>query len=196
MRFRQRPVARARTRKALWPVGPMEGLDEELSPEGQPAMPVPSASDHYVTVDERVTGVVGVVATTWPHLDAGGLRFDGAITAAWFDEAELLATVNGFRAAADQLRRPLRIGDTFWVRGYDESSPSEWQDLWDITRQARGMARLAVASVAVGEVDAAAYGSQVDEDAAAQGESAALGPEPDRRDVRPPSGAATASPVL
>ena len=87
MRFRQRPVARARARKALWPVDPTVGLDEELSPEGQPAMPVPSASDHYVTVDERVTGVVGVVATTWPHLDAGGLRFDGAIRAAWFDEA-------------------------------------------------------------------------------------------------------------
>jgi hypothetical protein len=196
MRFRQRPVARARARKALWPVGPTARLDEELSPEGEPAMPVPSSTDHYVTVDERVTGVVGVVATTWPHLDAGGLRFDGAINAAWFDEAELLATVNGFREAARQLRRPLRIGDTFWVRGYDESSPSEWHDLWDITRQARGMARLAVASVAVGEVDAAAYGLPVDEDPAAQGESAALGPEPVHRDVRPPSGQATASPVL
>jgi hypothetical protein len=174
----------------------MAGLDEELPAEEQPAMPVPSSSDHYVTVDERVSGVVGVVATTWPNLDAGGLRFDGAITAAWFDEAELLATVDGFRAAARQLRRPLRIGDTFWVRGYNESAPSEWQDLWDITKQARGMAKLAVASVAVGEVDPAAYGLQVDQGPVAQGESAAVRPEPDPRDGRPPSGSATASPVL
>jgi hypothetical protein len=159
-------------------------------------MPVPSSSDHYVTVDERVSGVAGVVATTWPHLDAGGLRFDGAITAAWFDEAEFLATVDEFRAAAGQLRRPLRIGDTFWVRGYDESSPSEWQDVWDITRQARGMARLAVASVAVGEVDPAAYRLQAERDPVAQGESAAGAVESDRRVVRPPSGPATASPVL
>jgi hypothetical protein len=159
-------------------------------------MPVPSSSDHYVTVDERVSGVAGVVATTWPSLDAGGLRFDGAITAAWFDEAELLATVDEFRTATGQLRRPLRIGDTFWVRGYDESSPSEWQDLWDITKQARGMAKLAVASVAVGDVDPAAYGSQVEQGRVAQGESAAVGPEPDQREVRPPSGSATASPVL
>jgi hypothetical protein len=192
----QRPAVRARARKALWSVGSMADLDAELPPEGQPAMPVPSSSDHYVTVDERVSGVVGVVATTWPTADAGGLRFDGAITAAWFGEAELLATVDGFRAAAGQLRRPLRIGDTFWVRGYSESAPAEWQDVWDITRQARGMARLAVASVAVGEVDTTAYALPVDQDSLAQGESAAVGPESDRLVVRPPSGPATASPVL
>jgi hypothetical protein len=196
MRYRQRPAARARARKALWSVGSMAALDEELPPEGQPAMPEPSSSDHYVTVDERVTGVAGVVATTWPNLDAGGLRFDGAITAAWFDEAELLATIDEFRAEAGQLRRPLRIGDTFWVRGYTETSPSEWQDVWDITRQARGMAKLAVASVAVGEIDPAAYGLPVEQDPVAQGESAAVGPQSDRRVVRPPSGPATASPVL
>jgi hypothetical protein len=196
MRYRQRPAARARARKALWSVGSMAGPDEELPPEVQPAMPEPSSSDHYVTVDERVSGVVGVVATTWPHVDAGGLRFDGAITAAWFDEAEFLATVDGFRTEADQLRRPLRIGDTFWVRGYDESSPSEWQDLWDVTGQARGMAKLAVASVAVGDVDPAAYRLPVEQDALVPGEQAAVAPESDRRVVRPPSGSATASPVL
>ena len=147
-------------------------------------------------VDERqvvsVLGANGAGKTTTLRAISGtvrrtgGLRFDGAITAAWFDETDLLAAVNGFRAAGGQLRRPLRIGDTFWVRGYHESSPSEWQDLWDITGQARGMAKLAVASVAVGEVDAVAFALPVDDDLVAQGESAAIAPEPDRRDPELP----------
>ncbi|GAA4740693.1 hypothetical protein GCM10023350_26470 [Nocardioides endophyticus] len=67
---------------------------------------------------------------------------------AWFDEAELQSTVDRWRDAADQLRRPLRIGDTFWVRGYSPSSAEGWADLRDVTIHARAMAKAGVALVA------------------------------------------------
>jgi hypothetical protein len=155
-------------------------------------MPRPVKSDHYVTIDEQLEGVVSVVAAPWPTVDANGLRFDGDITSTWFDAADLQATVDEFRAATDQLLRPLRIGDTFWVRGYQASSPAAWRDLRDVTRQARGMARVVVAAVAIGDVDAHAYAAVSDDEKAAY-DGADVG---DLRHNRPPPGLATASPTI
>jgi hypothetical protein len=166
----------------------------DTSSDQQDALDLPRVvkSDRYVTIDEQIEGVVSVVAAPWPTVDASGLQFDSDITSTWFDAAELQAVVDGFRAASNQLSRPLRIGDTFWVRGYDESSLAAWRDVRDVTRQARRMARVVVAAVAIGDVDARAYAAvSVDEQVAY--DNADVG---DRRQNRPPPGLATASPTI
>ena len=117
MRFHQRQVSAAEApRGRRWRPGQTGSPTDQ--PDAQPVldMPRPVKSDHYVTIDEQLEGVVSVVAAPWPTVDANGLRFDGDITSTWFDAADLQATVDEFRAATDQLLRPLRIGDTFWVQ--------------------------------------------------------------------------------
>jgi hypothetical protein len=192
MQFHQRQISAAEVPRAKrWRpeqvAPPADRQDQQLL-----EMPRALKSDHYVTVDEQLEGVVSVVAAPWPTVDASGLRFDGDISSTWFDAAELQAVVDGFRAATDQLSRPLRIGDTFWVRGYDASSLDAWRDLRDVTRQARGMARVVVAAVAIGDVDAHAYAAVSDDELAAY-DNADVG---DLRQNRPPPGLATASPTI
>jgi hypothetical protein len=132
----------------LWHPG--EGMAREM-PEGQP-VPSPSDSDRYVTVDERVENTIGVVFASWPVVDAYGLLFPGQPEAAWFDAGDLQSTIDAFRDEAGEMLRPLRIGDTFWVRGFSAESPSEWEALRDITPQARTMTKAAVAVAALGAV--------------------------------------------
>jgi hypothetical protein len=187
MNYRQRRVLSpaAESTDRLWVIGdPQEPLAASV-PEVDPA-------DQYVTVDERVGGVVGVVAADWPMIDEAGLRFGGEISSAWFDEADLQSTVDRWRDEADQLRRPLRIGDTFWVRGYSPSSSEDWADLRDVTIDARAMAKAGVARVAVGAVDVVPL---VDLDQAAQGD---VTESAQARGLNqpPPSGAATANPAF
>jgi hypothetical protein len=118
---------------------------------GRP-MPWPSDWDQYVTIDERVENTIGVVFASWPRVDAYGLRFPSQPKAAWFDVGDIQATIDMFRQHANEMLRPLRIGDTFWVRGFSPESPSEWEDLRDITPQARSMTKAAVALAALGAV--------------------------------------------
>lgn len=181
----------------LWVIGDSPDLLVEGATQPVPVTPEVRPSDQYVTIDERVEGVVGVVAADWPMVDSGGLRFSGAISSAWFDESDLQATVDRLRGAADQLARPLRIGDSFWVRGYTASSTGDWEDLRDVTIHARAMARAGVALVAVGAagpVEEASYvAADLDEDVVIDGRAWAQEGE---RNEPPPSGAATASPVL
>ncbi len=176
----------------LWVPGPPPGSAPGDSSGPEPAVPAPRTSDRYVTVDERVEGVVGVVAAEWPGVDSGGLRFSGAVEAAWFGQAELQAVIDRFRGDAEQLTRPLRIGDSFWVRGYDPESVDEWEAVRDVTSQARAMAKAVVAVVAVGALDETPYLAErdfVEEVIGDQQERA-------RRDEPPPSGSETAIPVV
>ena len=188
MRFRQRDVAVPEEAGSLW----LGRLDDEAPDAGPDAsIPPPRSGDSYVTVDERVEGVIGVVAAHWPTVDSSGLSFESDIAAFWFDQADLQATVDGFRQAADQLVRPLRIGDTFWVRGRIQSL-DQWEALRDITKEARAMVKVAVAVVAVGGVDEGTYLA----DPAVVEELDREERASDRTDEASPSGSATARPVI
>jgi len=193
MRFQQRQVSMVKVpRGTLWHPGGVGAPADQHDPQHLLKMPPPFKSDHYVTVDEQIEGVVSVVVANWPTMDANGLRFDGEIASIWFDSANLQATVDRLREAANQLPRPLRIGDTFWVRGFDEASFDGWRHLRDVTREARRMARIVVAAVAIGDVDARAYAAVSDDEKAAYEDADVA----DRRHNRPPPGLATASPTV
>ena len=192
VRQRDNVPAEAESTAKLWSGGYPE--DGTSSAESEPSIPEPLPTDQYVTVDERVEGVIGVVAADWPTIDAAGLRFGGEISEAWFDQADLQAAVDRLRRDADQLDRPLRIGDSFWVRGYSPDSLDAWEDLRDVTIYARAMAKAAVAVVAVGAIDAEPYVAadreSVDERITSDED------QERRRDEPPPAGSATASPVI
>jgi hypothetical protein len=195
-RLRQRRIVPTEEEDStvLWSVGYPENGVSSAESELEASIPVPWPSDQYVTVDEQVLGIVGVVAADWPTVDAGGLVFGGAISVSWFDRADLQATVDRLRSDADQLGRPLRIGDSFWVRGYSPSSLDAWDDLRDITIHARAMAKAAVAAVAVGAIDEEPY-FEADRDIIDESD-ASDAVQTSRRDEPRPSGPATASPVL
>jgi hypothetical protein len=194
MHFHQRQVSTAEPQAVQRWRPARTGKSRGAAADHPLTIPRLNKSDHYVTVDEQIEGVVSVVVAAWPTVDASGLRFDGAISSTWFAQADLQATVDRLREAAGQLSRPLRIGDTFWVRGYDNSALEAWHDLRDVTREARAMARVVVAAVAIGDIDAATYARRSAGDVEpAQNEGA---PASGRRQQRPPSGSATASPVV
>jgi hypothetical protein len=155
----------------------------------------PQVSDWYVTVDERVGAVLGVVATPWPTVNrTGALSFEGSIEAGWLDWGELQETVDGFRRGAGQVERPLRIGDTFWVRGYTNElqSPGAWEALLDVTAAARASAKVAVATVCVGDVEDPAAFFALDDDEVTETEPAL----PGTADLPPPAGPGVASPAV
>jgi hypothetical protein len=169
----------------LWHPGEGEGA-ERL--EGQP-VPSPSDSDQYVTVDERVENTIGVVFASWPVVDAYGLRFPSQPEAAWFDAGDIQTTIDRFRRRAKEMLRPLRIGDTFWVRGFSAESLSDWEDLRDITSQARAMTKAAVALAALGAVQPPVHDLTLAADE--EPPDAAAAPV-----AQMPGGAATARPTI
>lgn len=135
-------------------------------PEG----PDITTGDRYVTVDERVGDQIGVVAAPWPIRDAlGRLQFgdDDGIVSAWYPASVLQKRVDQLRSAPETDERPssnveqdpralqntraLRIGDTFWVQGFDAGSAGGWSALRDVTAEAREMAKAAAALAALGE---------------------------------------------
>jgi hypothetical protein len=155
MRFEQRAMpesVEAADAVGLWLRADPDRLGawSGLVPEGFE----PSASDWYVTVDERVSGVVGLVASRWPRSDDQGRpRFEGPIETAWVDGGTLQRVVDDRRAEVGELERPLRIGDTFAVRAPELGVPEQWEAAWDVTKAARAAAKAAVATVTVGAVD-------------------------------------------
>jgi hypothetical protein len=136
----------------LWQPGEGETVERPEGLAAPPPLTPPSEADRYMTVDERVENTIGVVFATWPVVDEFGLRFPDQPEAAWFDVDDLQTAVDRLRSQAGDMLRPLRIGDTFWVRGFSVESPSDWEALRDITSQARAMAKGAVAVAALGEV--------------------------------------------
>jgi hypothetical protein len=60
------------------------------------------------------------------------------------DAARLLARINQERNTKGQLIRPLRLGDAFRIRSIEGPDPTRWQDILDVTAQARDAARAAL----------------------------------------------------
>lgn len=133
----------------------------------------PHLTDWYVTVDERVGDVVGLVGYPWPTTDSRGLPvFDDAVATAWVKASALQQRVDDLRLTLTS-ERPIRIGDTFAVRlGVGAPEPIEesehkgetesvepigqlerWQRVLDVTREARAATKAAVAMVTIGDVE-------------------------------------------
>jgi len=144
---RQESLERSAGAAPLWhpriQVAPNDEVDE---------LPAVLSSDFYVTVDEWIEDKVCIVIASWPRESADGLVFSGQIKSKCFRSHRLVATVDHFRESAGQIKRPLRIADTFWVRG-DVTSLDGWTDVRDVTRAARQQARVAAATAAIGAVE-------------------------------------------
>ncbi|WP_425005015.1 hypothetical protein [Mycolicibacterium sp. S3B2] len=187
---------------------------------GPVPLPEPNpATDRYVTVDEQVGDKTGVVAAPWPTVEAelGLLRFppEPQMKPAWYVTEDLQKKVDQLRQKAvdvegdeEQQPRPLRIGDTFWVRSNgateNETSYSEdlktWVGLRDITPQARASAKAAVARAVLGAQPVPEVENLHDDGtpAAPDRENPDDGERPDETDTPGPApgGAATARPTI
>jgi hypothetical protein len=114
-----------------------------------PAAPEPE--DSYVVVDEIVEDSVRLVASMWPVLDSGGrlhfsedsIRSERPITG-----SDLKSALDLHRERAGQTLRPIRISDSFLVRG-NPFDHSEWTYVLDVTEAARHAARAAFLSAVV-----------------------------------------------
>lgn len=101
--------------------------------------------DFYVVVDDIEEGMVTLDVAGWPHLDEQGrLAFTDLGTDRGIALSALHEIVTASRKAAGQPAptRPIRVGDTFWVKGPD------WPDAElakrkpiDITAPARSEAK-------------------------------------------------------
>jgi hypothetical protein len=134
----------------------------------------PRAGDLYVVIDDLTTGWAKVVVVPWPRVDAAGrLVFGfgrGASTTskAWRELGSLLhQPVNARGPAPDhyelfvppdelgeavergrerygQVSRDLRIGDAFRARRVRSNDIGDWEDVLDVTAQAREAAKAAL----------------------------------------------------
>jgi hypothetical protein len=152
----------------------------------------PKRSDRYVTVDEQVEQTIGLVFTRWPTVDDFGLRFEGTTEGAWFDAYALQRAIDKFRQRTKEILRPLRIGDTFWVRGFSATSIEKWKDLRDVTSQAREMTKLAAAIAVLGPLRL----PEVHETFAVEYAPRAAPTTPVAQAAQTPGGAATARPTI
>ena len=111
------------------------------------------AQDRYVAVDRIDEDVATIVVARWPSVDqaTGRLTFGAGrerlvVTA---DAETLRRRVDVDRRVLRQLRRPVRVGDVFWVRGFD-NDPSAWGRVIDVTRAGRFAAKAALLATAAG----------------------------------------------
>ena len=138
MEFQQRvatpneTAAAAEPERRLWLAGTA----------GSPVEPV--ESDRYVVVDERDDGILVLIVALWPELDSlGRLAFSGSRKSVAVSEAELDDELDRRRQRSGHLRRPIRISDTFLVRGPVTKSPAKWPETVDVTALARSHAKMA-----------------------------------------------------
>ena len=129
-------------------------------PEGAGVLAEPG--DAYVVVEDSDDGVIVLLVAAWPHLDGRGRL--------WFAADPVEATVAEDRLEA--LTRPVRIGDTFLVRGLPVSDDGAlaaalagdvegWGEFVDVTRPARDAAKAALyaaAAPSLTDADAASLG--------------------------------------
>jgi hypothetical protein len=119
---------------------PAEGRSRAARDLWRPGPPVADVieDDDYVVVDDRGGGVLTLVVSAWPSLDALGRLvfpdFEGAQRVIAASEAEFARLVG---ASA------VRVGDVFRVRG-TQGPPSTWRDAADVTAQARAAAKAAL----------------------------------------------------
>jgi hypothetical protein len=137
-------------RYAQRPAPPKEGTSgpwnpKPIRPDGEPVDADVAPGDSYVVVDEIIDLDVRLVSAPWPEVDeAGRLRFEGTGTEL---EPDLQLPgiedlVNAQRERLGQVTRPLRVGDTFLIRG-DIERPPQWEVVVDVTQAARQASKLA-----------------------------------------------------
>lgn len=160
--------------------------------DAQGPVPSPKPSDRYVTVDEQVEQTIGLVFTRWPTVDEFGLRFESKTEGAWFDANALQQAIDKFRQRTNEILRPLRIGDTFWVRGFSATSIERWRDLRDVTSHARAMTKLAAAVAVLGPLRP----PEIHETFAVEYAPRAVPTTPVAQAAQTPGGAATARPTI
>jgi hypothetical protein len=120
-------------------------MRDELWQPDLPANAEAQQGDAYVVVDELLDGAVTLAVTPWPRLDrAGRLRFSGELNVVHQSADAFEAQVIRARARSRQrsARRPLRIGDVFLARP-GATHPAEWRTLFDVSGDAREMAKIA-----------------------------------------------------
>jgi len=111
----------------------------------------PAAGDRYVAVDRIDGTVVTLAVAPWPLVDGATGRLDfGPVRNRVTRTAtadRLQRRVDQDRAERGQLRRPLRVGDVFLVRGL-AGPPSRWAAVVDLTRASRLAAKAALFATA------------------------------------------------
>jgi hypothetical protein len=105
----------------------------------------PTTEDRYVVIDEIIEDVARLAVALWPQVDvAERLRFGTEESQDFaYERRRLQSELDRRRESEDQLPRPLRVGDVFFVRGFDEGDPTVWQRIVDITMAGRGAAKRA-----------------------------------------------------
>ena len=133
-------------------VGPW--IPEVLRADGRPIELSPGPDDRYAVVDEIIGEDLRLAVTSWPEVDgAGRLHFGQGSEPFGFDLSALQGEVDGHRKEEEQLPRPLRIGDVFFIRGFGELGT--WERVLDITGASRRAAKHAgLRAVAQPEVGA------------------------------------------
>jgi hypothetical protein len=138
VRYTQRPAPPKEGTSGPWNPKP-------IRPDDEPVDMAVAAGDAYVVVDEIIDLDVRLVSAPWPDVDeAGRLRFQETGTEL---EPDLLLPgiedlINAQREGLGQVTRPLRVGDTFLVRG-DVEKPPQWEVVVDVTQAARQASKLA-----------------------------------------------------
>jgi hypothetical protein len=132
----------------------------EGRPWSAPGTPIadgeaPGPSDRYVAIDRIDDGVATLAVAPWPTVDpvTGRLVFFPAD-----DRAVVTATVETLAGLLENddlttrsVRRPLRVGDVFWVRGGER--PDRWERIVDVTRAGRFAAKAALFATATGTAE-------------------------------------------
>jgi len=112
----------------------------------------PRSRDTYVVIDDIEDAVAKVHASPWPGVDRDGrLVFapPERRESTAFQVDALYDAIAAHRSRSNQLGqdRSLRVGDVFLVRGYgdvhDPRPMDAWDDILDVTRDARYAARAA-----------------------------------------------------
>ena len=155
-------------------------------PDGVPFRGVdPAAGDWYVAIDRIDDGVATLDVAPWPIVDPGTGRLSFEPVADRYSltasAVTLLRRIDRDRRRLRQLRRPLRPGDVFWVRGIGER-PQDWGHVIDVTRAGRFAAKAAIFATAAGapSVEAsAAFGLD-------EAEPVDMDPRPAPRDAEEP----------
>jgi hypothetical protein len=166
------PDRQVRATSLLW-TPPAPEIDAGIPRLPETALQ-PRTGDLYAVIDDLTPGQVKLVLVPWPRVDVSGrLVFRlgrGASTNAKSWRAlgsvlgqstktgeplpgyfELFVSPSAFQHVVDRARntygqivRDLRIGDAFRLRGIDSADVLQWEDLLDVTAQAREAAKTAL----------------------------------------------------
>jgi hypothetical protein len=144
------PLKRPRRRKTWWP-------EETPQPEGSH-----EPGEYYVVIEDVDELLTMLEVASWPHLDGKGrLSFEPLVAESGLDSdapvvivktADLATLLNDHRSQHQQLERPLRIGDVFWVKAQRITDMGSWSNVIDVSRGARERAQMAQAAATFGTI--------------------------------------------